>query len=122
MIESTEKRAVHADTHGSDRGFTLIEVLIVIVVLGVIAAVTVFAVRGITDKGEVSSCQTDRLTVVRAAEYYLVEKNVDEIPASGVGADRFERTLVDEALLRDVSTFHDLQIDGSVSSTGVPCP
>jgi prepilin-type N-terminal cleavage/methylation domain-containing protein len=39
-----------------DRGFTLVELLIVIVLLGIIAAVTVFAVRGVTDKGKVNVC------------------------------------------------------------------
>ncbi|MCU1388757.1 MAG: hypothetical protein JWL72_2095, partial [Ilumatobacteraceae bacterium] len=32
-----------------DKGFTLVELLIVIVILGILATVTVFAVRGITD-------------------------------------------------------------------------
>jgi prepilin-type N-terminal cleavage/methylation domain-containing protein len=34
-----------------DKGFTLVELLIVIVILGILATVTVFAVRGITDQG-----------------------------------------------------------------------
>ena len=34
-----------------DKGFTLVELLIVIVILGILATVTVFAVRGITDRG-----------------------------------------------------------------------
>ena len=38
-------------TRHHDGGFTLVELLVVIVVLGVLAAVTVFAVRGITDRG-----------------------------------------------------------------------
>jgi prepilin-type N-terminal cleavage/methylation domain-containing protein len=35
-----------------DRGFTLVEILIVIVVLGVVATITLVSVRGITDRGE----------------------------------------------------------------------
>jgi len=34
-----------------DRGYTLIELLIVIVILGILSAVVVFAVRGAGDKG-----------------------------------------------------------------------
>ncbi len=39
-----------------DKGFTLVELLIVIVILGILATVTVFAVRGITDQGQDSAC------------------------------------------------------------------
>ena len=37
------------------KGFTLVELLIVIVILGILATVTVFAVRGITDQGKASA-------------------------------------------------------------------
>ncbi|MGA0895524.1 MAG: type II secretion system protein, partial [Ilumatobacteraceae bacterium] len=36
----------------SDKGFTLVELLIVIVILGILATVTVFAVQGITTRGK----------------------------------------------------------------------
>ena len=39
-----------------DKGFTLVELLIVIVILGILATIVVFAVRGITDKGQKSAC------------------------------------------------------------------
>ena len=39
-----------------DKGFTLVELLIVIVILGILATVTVFAVRGITDRGQDNAC------------------------------------------------------------------
>ena len=41
-------------------GFTLIELLIVIVILGVLAAIVVFSVRGITDRGEECRLQDRR--------------------------------------------------------------
>ncbi len=106
-----------------DRGFTLIEILVVIVVLGVLATVVVFAARGITDRGENASCQTDRRLVTDAAEYYMAQNSVDAIPPTGAAdADRFERTLVNEGLLRVVSEYHHLEADGTVMTTGVPCP
>ena len=42
-----------------DQGFTLVELLIVIVILGILATIVVFAVRGITDKGQKSACKAD---------------------------------------------------------------
>ncbi|KRB72721.1 hypothetical protein ASE01_21975 [Nocardioides sp. Root190] len=58
-----------------DRGFTLIELLIVIIILGVLAAVVVFSVRGITDNGETAACRTEIRTVETAIEAYYAENN-----------------------------------------------
>ena len=49
-----------------DKGFTLVELLIVIVILGILATVTVFAVRGITDQGKPSTCKADQKTLQTA--------------------------------------------------------
>ena len=52
----------------TDGGFTLIELLVVIVILAILAAVVVFAVGGITDKGQTSSCQADKRSIETAEE------------------------------------------------------
>jgi prepilin-type N-terminal cleavage/methylation domain-containing protein len=52
----------------SDEGFTLIELLIVIVILGILSAVVVFAVGGVSNKGTLSACQADKSSVASAAE------------------------------------------------------
>ena len=62
-----------------DGGFSLIEILIVIVVLGVLATVTVFAVRGITDRGEQASCDGDRRVLHTATESYFAQWGGTEI-------------------------------------------
>jgi general secretion pathway protein G len=54
----------------ADAGFTLIELLIVIIILGVLAAIVVFSVRGITDKGATAACKTSVSTIDTAFEAY----------------------------------------------------
>ncbi len=56
-----------------DKGFTLVELLIVIVILGILATITVFAVRGITDQGQTSACDADQKTLQTAVEAYYAQ-------------------------------------------------
>jgi prepilin-type N-terminal cleavage/methylation domain-containing protein len=53
-----------------ERGFTLIEILIVIVVLGILAAVVIFALGGISGKTAVAACQADGATVASAISVF----------------------------------------------------
>ncbi len=93
-----------------------------IVILGVIATVVVLSVRGVSDRGEESACAADARVLTQAAEVYMAQHRVNELPPSGVGIDRFEVMLVDAGLLAEPSTFHDLQADGTLVSSGEPCP
>ena len=61
---------IDIDEINQNKGFTLVELLIVIVILGILATVTVFAVTGITNKGKTSACQSDAKTIQTAEEAY----------------------------------------------------
>ena len=54
-------------------GFTLIELLIVIVVLGILAAIVVFALGGVTGKSVQAACQTDAKTVATGVAAFGAE-------------------------------------------------
>lgn len=95
-----------------DKGFTLVELLIVIVILGILATVTVFAVRGITTDAQTNACETEIKTLQTAAQSYFASNPAQTaIP----GADP-QATLVTAGLLASASTTYTL------SDQGVPAP
>jgi general secretion pathway protein G len=58
----------------NDEGFTLVEMLIVIVVLGVLAGITVFGVSTFKGDSETAACKADVKTVATAAQAYEAAK------------------------------------------------
>jgi general secretion pathway protein G len=53
-----------------ERGFTLVELLIVIVILGILAGIVVFAVGNLTSNAKTNACATEKSTMVAAVESY----------------------------------------------------
>jgi len=69
-----------------DKGFTLVELLIVIVILGILATVTVFAVRGITDQGQDNACSVEKRTLDTAIEAYYAQNQTDPPNAAALNS------------------------------------
>jgi len=65
-----------------DKGFTLVELLIVIVILGILATVTVFAVRGITQRAQTNACDVERRALETAVEAFYVDSGTQTFPAT----------------------------------------
>jgi prepilin-type N-terminal cleavage/methylation domain-containing protein len=70
-------------------GFALVEMLVVIVILGILAAIVVFSVNGVQDKGSTAACQADVKTVTVAAEAYNAKvghyaTSMDELVREGL--------------------------------------
>ena len=94
----------------NDGGFTLIELLIVIIILGVLAAIVVFSVRGITQNGEEAACKTEFRTVNTAIEAYYAEQDPRAYPAS-------LQDLVDGGFLHELPTDYVTGITAATATT-----
>ena len=77
--ELQERRA----NEESEGGFTLIELLIVIVVLGILAAIVIFSLTGVTGQSQVAACNTDAKSVQTAVAAYQTQNgNVTALTGS----------------------------------------
>jgi general secretion pathway protein G len=81
-----------------DDGFTLMELLIVIVILGVLAGVVVFAVNGMRDRSAKAACAEDRHAVEVALSAY--HEKFHAYPT----ADDFAALVAPNGFLREAPT------------------
>lgn len=108
-----------------DKGFTLVELLIVIVILGILATVTVFAVRGITNQGQASACNADQKTLQTAVEAYFAQNGGTTIAtattATATAGVTAEDTLVLRGLLVSPSGNYNVDASGKLTFEGSKC-
>lgn len=76
-----------------DGGFTIIELLVAIVVIGILSATTVLAVGGLSNQAQASSCDTDFRNVSTAVALYesaagTAPENMAALVGDYIEADR----------------------------------
>jgi prepilin-type N-terminal cleavage/methylation domain-containing protein len=72
-------------THAAERGFTLVEMLIVIVILGILAGIVVFAVGNATSNAKTTGCNAEKTTILDALESYKAHTGVYPTAAAAGG-------------------------------------
>ena len=74
-------RSTEDDKNLLQQGFTLVELLIVIVILGILAGIVVFAVGNLTSSAKTNVCVTEKSTISTALEAY--KANTGAYPVDG---------------------------------------
>lgn len=100
IVRSRKRLQESWQSPSSERGFTLIELLVVIVILGVLAAVVVFSVQGLGDRGQESAVAIDERTIRTAQESYCA---TSDPPKYGSGEE-----LVEAELLSNLPEYHNV--------------
>src|SRR3954469_7389286 len=84
MRQVLNRTRSRGDQNLLERGFTLVELLIVIVILGILASIVVFAVGNLGSNAKANACSTEKSTISTALEAY--KANTGAYPANGPGA------------------------------------
>lgn len=116
---ATDPVLIESTATGGRDGYTLVELLLVVGILGVLASAAWLAVGGMSTEAADTGCTTDERMLTAAVHLYLAEH--DEIAPTGTDHDRYERTLVAAELIRGASGLHDVTADGTIVPEGSSC-
>jgi prepilin-type N-terminal cleavage/methylation domain-containing protein len=125
------RRLNHHDSRQSERGFTLAEVLIVIVLMGIVLAIASSTWFGVVESREVDSATNQMIADLRLAHTRATNRLVDyEVHLTdnsssyevGPSAELASRTLPDDARVQTTGATLNIVFkpDGSATPSGPP--
>ena len=104
------RSGMNAEGRRAVPGFTLVELLIVIVILGILAGIVVFAVGNMTSSAKTTGCNAEKTTLSTALEEYKAQTGT--YPASITAL-----TSGSGALLKSAPSWYEIDASGNISAT-----
>ena len=98
-----------------ERGFTLVELLVVVTILGILAAVVVASLIGLTGNAQTQACAEEKRTVQTAVAAYMAANNKSSL--SGSELTITSSVYVPDFLVTAPDQSYTIAANGTVSQT-----
>ena len=119
----SSRRSVRLAT--SSRGFTIVELLIVIVVIGILVAIVVVAYTGVTNSANEAAVKSDLTNIGKKLEEYKVRFGSGNYPANTTQLDSINFKVAQDSYVTTRNNFYYYRSEdaqhyaiGAVSTTG----